>query len=363
MKLLFPAALAATALIPADGAEVATRYTAGEAYTVRREVSETRTSEREMLRDGEPMDRGGFGGEGGGGTTRESLIEYTDLVLEVGEGPTKLRRTYGDLASSMLVAAGGEDLERAMESPFEELVLELTAGDGGVEVEVVEGDEPDEERLADLRLDLFIDGLLPGVEVDVDDTWEIDADAIAAALGSSLERQLFQAPEVDEEAGGRGSRGGRGGRGGFGGGRGDQEPVQFEWTGTATVTELEAEHEGRPVIAIGLELEANGDLPEVQFGGGGGRGGRGGGGGGGNAFGSGSAVERVLDNTYTHELEGQLLFDPELGLPVLLELSGTLTTERYIERDRGDTLIEITANTSSEVDHVITIEPTTVEED
>ena len=77
-----------------------------------------------MLLDGEPVERqGGFGG--GGETTRESLIEYTDRVLVAEDGPTKLRRSYGELASSTLVSAAGEDLERSLESPFEELVLEL----------------------------------------------------------------------------------------------------------------------------------------------------------------------------------------------------------------------------------------------
>jgi hypothetical protein len=358
MKTLVPFALAATALIPADGVEVATRYTPGQAYTVRREVAETRTTEREMLRDGEPQEgRGGFGG-GGGETTRESVIEYTDQVVEAGEGPTKLRRSYTELASSTLISAAGEELERAMESPFTDLVLLLEAGEDGVEVEVLEGEQPEEERLAGMRLDLFIDGLLPGRKVDVDDTWELDAAAVTAALGENLERQLFQAPEPEEDAGGRGGRGGR--RGGFGGPREGGERMEIEWTGTATVTDLNAEHEGRPVVAIRLEIEASGDLPELDFGGGGGgRGGRGGG----DALGASGSRDRVLDNTYSHELEGQVLFDPELGLPVLLELSGTLTTERYFQRDRGDSLLEVTTQTSTAVDHVITVEPTQVEED
>lgn len=355
MKLLIPAALAATCLVPADSADLATRYTVGEAYTVRREVSETRVTEREMLMNGEPVDRGGAGG-GGGETTRESLVEYTDEILAAGDGPTKVRRTYGDLSSSTMLSGGGEDLEMGMETAFEELVVEITAGEDGVEVEVIEGDAPDEERLAKLQLALFVDGLLPGREVEAEESWELDAEAITAALAGELERNLFTAPERDEEEGGRGGRGGRGGGRGFGG-RGGDNPMEVEWEGTATVADLEADHNGRPVIAIDLELEASGDLPESDFGGGRGRGGRGG-----NNLEAPFAAERV-DNTYTYALEGQLLFDPELGLPVQLELSGTFASERYIERDRGDTLMEITTSTESAVDHVITVEPTQVEED
>jgi len=77
---------------------------------------------------------------------------------------------------------------------------------------------------------------------------------------------------------------------------------------------------------IQLELESSGDLPE------------------GGAFGGGRRRERgfaltgggrsARDSSFEVELEGRLVFSNDSGRPVLLELKGTISTERSNEFER-----------------------------
>ena len=324
--------------------------TLGTDYEREREVrttSETtltsETTDVEMIRDGEPVE-GRFGGGGENSETRSVIT--VDRVLETEDGaPIRVRRFFEEIEGVRIQQGREGEVEIERDAPLEEAVIEISP-DG---VEVVEGDEPDHEgALEGHQPTLVLEGLLPGEDVDPGDSWELESDAILAALGIDLERAFF-APPSREGRGERGQGGGGGGR--RGGGRGGQGAGflnQAEWEGTATLLAEETEHEGQDCLVIELAIEASGsyELPE---------GGRRGGGGGGLALASESA--RANEAEYEVELEGQLLFSSELALPVFLELEGDYSVDTTMEREMRDGgEMSIYTRREGSLEHAVTIE-------
>lgn len=353
MKHLFAATPAA--LLLASGATLSTNYETEKTLRVVTEtVTDMETTEFSMERDGVPIDRPG-GGLGGGTSTMRRLVTL-DTVLASEEGaPTQLRREFEEALTITAMSFGEEGMDVENESPFQGLVLEI---DSDGDAKVVDGDEPQhDDALAGHALRFSIDAFLPGTEVEVEDSWDLESDAILHGLGLDAVDKLFPRPERPE-GGGRGpdgERGQGGGRGGRGGGSSSGMLTALEWEGTASLVTLEEEHDGRNCAVIAIELSAEGELPEGAggFGGRGGRGRRGGGGGGGNALALPSRPS--FENTAEVELEGMLWFDVESGLPVELALEGTVRTVRDNTFEGGNGSMSIYSVREGPIEHTVRI--------
>ena len=354
MKLWIP--LAATGALGGAalaGSTLATDYSADRTLRIESTVAMETESTTEMERDGEPVDRG-FGR--GQSTTMTRTVVHFDKVLEHADGrPTKVERTFDDVSIAGVASFGENERELDRQSPLSAVTLELTLEDGEVEVEVTDGTEPDaEQALQGHRLELALDALLPDGEVEADSSWELDGEQVARALGADLERALF--PPVPREGGeGRGGRGGgRGGRGMRGGGGNNLGGMfaEAEWDAKATVVSLEADHDGALCVEVELELEGEGELPEQEFGGG--RGGRGGGGRL-SAPELADAALRAVENSFSIELEGRMLFSVEEKRPVLLEVEGQISSDSIREFERENTSMVISTSRETAYEQTITI--------
>jgi len=201
-------------------------------------------------------------------------------------------------------------------------------------------------------LTLALDALLPDEDVDSGDSWEIDKDALLRALGMDVESALF--PRRAPEGGGEGRGGRGGGRGGFGGGGGGGSPVAFfkdaDWEGKAEYSGSTEEVEGLECAVIELEFEAEGDLPERQFG----RDRREFSFGLKSPFGIGSLAS-VLESTYEVTLEGKLYFSLEEKRPVKLELEGEFTLETNREFDRQGSSMSMETTQEGEYEYTVTV--------
>jgi len=324
MKSLLLLASASTLAAAALGTSLQTDYTQTRSLVMTATTSlEMETTVSTMEVDGEPVDRGGFGG---GASLEERTVEQTYQVLAHSEGkPTKVRRAFGTVTRATTSETGDRTSEGGGDGPLAGVVLELTLEDGETAVEVVDGSEPDQEScLEGHGLTLAFDGLLPEGEVEADESWELSSEAIQRALGLDREDAYFPREEADQgDEGGR--RRGRRDRGSA-----LRSLIGAEWEGEATF-QGETDHDGVACYAIGVEFEASGELPET---GGFGRGGRGG-----RALGLPAAP--AAENTITAELEGRLLFSKEDGRPVLFEVEGSVSTVRDNEFERGESMMRM----------------------
>lgn len=307
------------------GDKLATDYSAARSVRFTSEMSVDTKSTMRMERDGQPVEP--QGGMGGGSSSQGRVVTWVDKVLEHKDGaPTKVRRVFGDLKSTMTFMRGDQEQTRDSDGPLAGVTLELSLGsDGKVEAKVVDGKEPQSEALVGHHLALSLDAFLPDGEKAEGDSWDLEKEQINVGLGTDIVQALFPRPPEDASAGGGegGGRRSRGGSGGFGGG---SLLSTAEWEGKATLSDATEEYEGATCKVIKLELEASGDLPEPSFGGGRGR-----------AFEPETAAA-FFASTYEIKLEGRLLFDAKAKLPVRLELEGTLKTESSREfpgRDGG----------------------------
>jgi hypothetical protein len=306
---LLCAAALAVSLPPA---ELATRYEAEQAVRVTTGWTlAMETTASEFLRDGEPIEgRGGFGG-GGREETRRSV--HVDRWLACADGrPTRVRRSWQEVEGDLEMDWGGESRGFALESPFEDVAVEVARDeDGELSWEVVEGSDPGQEALEPLRPELAVDALLPRGEVEQGETWDLEPEAIARTLGLDLADVLFQRPDPGD--GGGGGRGGRGGRGGGmrGGGSTLGQLAGAEWSGQATYAG-EVDYEGTRCALIEIELEAESES-------------------------DGEGMTR----SFEAELEGKLYVDLEARRPLALDVEGDLATEMDSERERQGVLIEM----------------------
>ncbi|MCC6408373.1 MAG: hypothetical protein IT453_14505 [Planctomycetes bacterium] len=307
-------------LLAVGGTKLSTTYTAEQSVRVSVESEfSIETTSFEMTRDGEPVE-GGFGGGGGSETSRK--IVHVDKWVGVEDGHAKkVERTFEELENKSVMRFGENERESSIESPLAGVTLELTAGqDGEVEVKVKEGDTPAQEvALQHHQLGLALDALLPDGEKEAGAKWDLDKAAVRRALLADVTPALFPPPEQTEESGGGpgGRRGGRGGRGGSSGRVFDLA----DWSGKATYSGDE-EHDGAQCAVIELEIEAEGELPEMP------RGGRRGG----DVY----APELLFPTVapkFEVKLEGKLFYSLADKRPIGLELEGTVKIETDEDRE------------------------------
>lgn len=312
----------AFALLAVGGTKLATQYEAERSVRVSVESEfSLETTSFEMTRDGEPV-QGGFGG-GGSETSRK--IVHVDKWIAVEDGkPAKVERTFEELAQTSVMRFGDQERESSSDSPLAGVTLELSAGsDGEVEVTVKDGKAPAQEvALQHHRLELALDGLLPDGEKEAGAKWDLEKEAVRRALLTDVSPALFPPPAESEDSGG-GQGGRRGGRG-----RGSSGGRLFDvadWTGKATYAGDE-EHDGVQCAVIELEIEAEGELPDMP------RGGRRPG----DAYAP--ELELALAPKYEVKLEGKLFYSLADKRPLALELEGTVeivTDEDREGRDGG----------------------------
>ncbi|MEE2940458.1 MAG: hypothetical protein VX460_08740 [Planctomycetota bacterium] len=313
-------------------------------------VSQTASTESvsmEITMNGEPIDRGGRG-FGGGGRTSTFALTTTDVVLAAKEGtPTRIQRTFDEVSGEASFEMRGETQEREMESAFEGLTMVLSSEGDEVEVEVTDGDAPEEERLEGHALALSLDRLLPEDEVEVGDDWSIESDDLMAALGQGLQAKLIDRPERQEGGEGRGRRGGARRP------RGMSGPLMMladgDWEITATLTDETEEVDGVECVVITIEAEAEADIEMGQRRGrdrAAGQEGRGG----------------SAETTCSAEFEGRLLWSIDAQHPARLEFEGSIevSSERVRESDRG--VMEMSSVTETSFETTIDVTVGTAEE-
>ena len=339
---------AALALFAADG--LTTNYSAERTLRISSETkAAVETTDFSFIRDGEPQDFGGRGGGAGGSELSREIVQLDTVMAHADGAPTKVKRSFDTVEStSSRAGRDGEMQEVDADSPMDGETLILSLDDDGDVVAALEsGDDPDEgSMLIGHSLTLALDALLPGEDVDSGESWELDKDALLRALSMDVESAIFprRAPEGGGE--GRGERGG--GRGGFGGGRGGGSPVAFfkdaDWEGKASYSGSTEEVEGLECAVIELEFEAEGDLPERQFG----RDRRE------FSFGP-ESLASVLESTYEVKLEGKLYFSLEEQRPVKLELEGEFTLETNREFDRQGSSMSMETTQEGEYEYTVTV--------
>jgi hypothetical protein len=339
-------ALILTAGALALGQTLTTDY--GQATRLRIDASTSFSVEttRSIERDGQPVE-GRWGG--GGSTSSETRhVVQVDEYLEKADGrPTRVRRTFADVSFEGEASFGDQSRELERESPFDGIVMELAVDeDGDVEVEVTDGVAPDDELLEGHHPDLALDAFLPESEVDAGDSWELDGDQIARALGFDLAETLFPRPQREDDGGDRGGRGGGRGRGGFGRGGGGQSMARYftmgEWEGEATLESLDEDYEGTTCALIAIEIEGQGELPEPEFGGRG-------------RFAAGPASAAMGENEFEITAEGKLYYSLADKRPIHFELEGKLGLERRMERNSERGSMVISTNEEGTFTQTVTI--------
>lgn len=336
-------------LVLSAGEELVTSYEGGKTVRI---VSETsylmEMVDFEMLVDGEPVE--GRGNRGGSSTEETRRVEQVDTWLEAKDGElVKLKRSFDVVEAAGVRVMGENERETERAAPLSGVTLLLERGDGGLEVEVVEGDEPTDGALLEgHEPELALDALLPEGEVAADATWDVDQDAILQALGLHLEDTMFPPPVREEGEGGEGRRGGRGGPGG---GRSPFAPFrELDWTGKATLESANEEWEGHACAKIALEFQGDGQMESRMGRGGGRRGGR--------------ALElsRPLDTTYSVELTGALYYSLDAKLPIGLVLEGDITSDRNDEFTRGESTRTMIMLQEGELTHTVRVQVETTDE-
>ena len=314
------------------------------------------TVDSSMERDGEPVE--GRGSGGGMNSSETRTVVRVDTVLESKDGaPTSLRREFETVSSSSSRTFRDREMENERECPLDGVVIEMILDDGEVTTEVVEGDTPDDDAVLEgHKLTLALDALLPEDEVEADDSWDIDGEALMHALGYDLEKALYPVPERTDDGGGEGRRGGgRGRRGGWGGGGGGAERffTSGEWEAEATLESDTVEYEGIECHVISIEAEASGELPEREFGG--------------RDRGDGqfelSSAEFAPENSFEFEIEGKLYFNVDGNHPVHLEIEGSLSTESVREMNWGDSEMVISSSQEGTLEYTIDISVVTLDEE
>lgn len=310
--------IALTAVLLPLSADLSTNYSTERTLRVQTDTEfSMETTEFFVEIDGEQQsDRG----RGGMSSEESRSVVTLDTVLATEDGvPTRVRRIFDTIESSGSVKFGENEREVEHETPLVGLTLEITEE----ATKVVEGNKPDDEAVLEGHsMTLALDAFLPEGELEVGTSWTLDGAQLMRAFSLDLERALFVRPE---RVGGR--RGGRGRRGG--------SPsmlfAEGDWTATARLDSLNEEHEAGTCAKISLELACAGALPEPEFGGGG-PGPRD------RSLSVSNEAMRAFENSFEIKLEGSLYFLIEARIPVLLEVEGTLSTQRTMERssERGD---------------------------
>jgi hypothetical protein len=319
------------------GGSLATDYT--QKRSLRVEISSNMEMELKSMsveRDGQPVEVPAMSMN----STSKRTIAFVDTTLEHEDGaPKKVRRVFESLANENATSFGERQMESAMKPRLEGVTLELTRGDDGVEVKVVEG-EAEGDALEGHQLTLLLDAFLPkGDEKE----WELDNAAIQRGLALDVQKALFAPPEQPE---GGGEDGGRR-RGPRGGSQVSGVLSMATLEGQASLAEEPVDHGGVACKAIKLEIKGSGDMPMPE-----GRGPREG-----RLFDPAPPLV-LLGNTYDIELEGQLLFDPNTKLPVLLKLEGSIEIQQSSERTFNDSTMKQEMTMGGELEFEVEISKT-----
>lgn len=313
-----PAALAV------GGLSLHTRYDKDTARRIEIEMSLAMDSETKMERDGQPVEgRGGMGGSSSDTEYKEVIVDqYVDAD---GAKPAKVKRHFEELGGTRSMSFGEEERSSDIESPIEGLVVMLSGDDGDVTAEVVDGKKPEDEKAFEKqRLALFIDGALPGKDVEEGASWDLTKEQVLSILHLDTQRGLY--PPPPREGGEGGGEGGRPRGGRMGGGGGDlQLLLGADWKGKAKLAEAEEEVGGVKCAVIELEFTASGELPMPEMRAGGRRE---------RMFAP--EFELALGNSYEIELEGKLAFDLAAKRPQSLTIEGKLSNTLDMEREGRD---------------------------
>lgn len=323
MKILTASLL--LAVVP-GGVSLSTQYKTDRALRMEIEGSlKMETTTMEIVRDGEPV-------EGMGAMSSETRRKevHVDKVLEVKDGkPTKVERSFEKVGGKSSRTMGENSNDSEIESPLDGVTLEIKRGSGDKVEVTAQGKSPDAKALEGHVLENFLDGLLPEGDVKADATWDLEPDAIKRALRSDVSKALYPPPERPENGGGEGRGGGRRRGGRMGGG---PDLMQMaEWKGKAKLVSTDKDVDGKVCAVIELKLEAKGDLPEPEFGGGRRE----------RSFEPAIEAFAAAKNGYEVSLEGKLVFAIKDRRPVSLDLEGTAKTEMERETKRDDHTMKI----------------------
>ena len=306
---------------------------------------EMETVDFSMERNGEPVEASA----GSDATSEESrkVVQF-DQILASEEGrPTKVRRTFDFLEGTLSATFGERQMDRESDCPLEGVSVEFTLDEGDVAAEVVEG-EADEELLQGHSLALALDALLPDDEVEEGDSWELESEAIARALGLDVAPLLFRRSE-DDGGGGRGGGGGGRRRGRMGGGGALPSLTHVEWEGEASLSSTSVDRDGVACAAIELQIEGSGEIPEPEggFGRGRDRAPR-------STYWPGSPRLRN-ENSISVEMEGTLYVALEFKRPLSLGLRGEVSTLREMERESDEFSMSMSSSREGSFEYEVTI--------
>lgn len=324
------------ALILAPAADLSSDYSQRRRLRIEMvRTVEVETTEFRMERDGTPMmdSRGG-----GSSEIKHHIVQIDDFLdheSDDGIRPTHVQREYELVEGHVRSERGGVTDEQSIDSPFDGVTLELKLDEAGdLIVEAVEGGSPDPELLEGHALALALDAFLPAEEVEDEDSWNLDSEAIAHALGLDLQQKLFLPPSPDAAEASIGRRGVPG----FHMGAESALMSRIEWEGTARLRPERIDHEGIECAVIELELKSSGDLPEPDYSGA-----------------SSGFVPPEIEGTYEIELTGEFLFATAERRPVQLEMEGSLQTETEMTFSRGESSTTINTAREGDVKLMITV--------
>jgi len=250
-------------------------------------------------------------------------VEVTDTYATVANGrPTKLVRSYDELSSTSHVSTSSPQMDVAQEkdmplaSELEGAKVAFTWNDSGESYDVAfaEGADGDKELLDNLSENMDLRGFLPTAEVASGATWEIPVEAVQAALAPGGDLKLKPESESDGE--------GMSGMESFSAFDMIKElegKFTAEYAGTR-------EEEGAQVAVIKVKLDGKsaqdmGDRADQMK----------------QAIPGVEMDISALDSEFTCELEGELLWDLQAGLPRGLHLSGEMRMIIDISMSMGST--------------------------
>jgi hypothetical protein len=337
------------------GTELGTDYEQERSLRIETHLSlELETVDFSMTRNGEPVEAS-FGADATSEEERH-IVQLDHIQAGTKGRPTHVRRTFDTLEGTASMTFGENELDSEAECPLEGVVLDLIVDEEDeLSLEIVDG-EADDEWLVGHRPELALDALLPQDEVAEGDSWDLESESIARALGIDVAPVLFQRAEPEEGEGGGGRRGGR-----FGGGGSLESLSHIEWEGEATLTAASVDRDGVACAEIEISIEGTGDVPQPEGGFGGGRRRM-------PRDTRGTAVALVAsavpavfavpvqgENTISVKLEGTLYFALEARRPLSMHLRGEVETERNMERSNGDFSMSMYSLREGVLEYEITI--------
>ncbi|MCP3917931.1 MAG: hypothetical protein GY711_20485 [bacterium] len=229
-------------------------------------------------------------------------ITITDEYIAVEGGrATQLRRTYDELTTLSTQEISGPEIESDAEPEKGESELEGTTvlfqwseDDEEYAVEFSGDDEGDEELLEDLDADADLTWFLPDDEVDVGDSWELEASVFALLSSPGGDSKVERPGDDDTEDA-----------------FGEQFDENLSGDVTCTLSEIE---EGVAVIRIEMELETTVEEED-------------------DMGGEEADVTSTSTYSFTFELEGELRWNVEANHADGLSLSGDAGLELVNEQE------------------------------